>query len=388
MLFGITGLGVSPPGSVALVQSKPYRPFGTGLMRNISTLKRLPDSGFVATLLLTICFMGVFAAVSRAGETPPPAVTEQIDAAVPAGPDDIVIGAYINSIQDIDFQTNSFSADLYVWFRWKNKDLDPGKSMEFMNRYAPDDHVRDSLYDAPQPMPDGSFYSIVRNQGRFSTVFQLANFPFDQQSLIIEVEDSTGGVGKQRYVPDTAPVTINSAIMMPGFLLGAPQIKIVENLYPTNFGDLTVGEAEAYSRATFVIPISRPVAANSVKTFGPIFLITACALLVLLVRPMFVDGRIGLGITALLTLVALQLTSGAALPDVEYLMLLDKVYLASYALIMLVLTRVVKTSWQVANVNLEASAARWDRVWAVFLLTAYVVAVAAIAWTSLNGLKL
>jgi hypothetical protein len=56
-----------------------------------------------------------------------------------------VVGAYINDIQELDFKTNSYAVDLYVWFRWKAPDLDPSKTMEFMNRYDPNDHQRDEL---------------------------------------------------------------------------------------------------------------------------------------------------------------------------------------------------------------------------------------------------
>jgi Neurotransmitter-gated ion-channel transmembrane region len=83
--------------------------------------------------------------------------------------------------------------------------------------------------------------------------------------------------------------------------------------------------------------------AMSVKTFVPIVLIVICAALVFFVRPHYVEGRIGLGITALLTLVALQLTSSATLPDVDYLMMLDKIYLLAYVFIIATLARVVLT---------------------------------------------
>ncbi len=314
-----------------------------------------------------------------------PAIEQAVKDAATTAPEHIIVGAYINDIQEIDFRTNSYAVDIYVWFRWTDKSLDPSKSLEFMNRYAPDDHVRVSLYDAPQPMPDGSLYSIVRNQGRFSTKFQLERYPFDTQALRVELEDSTGGTAKQVYVLDTKALTINPAITLPGFKIETPELIVADNRYPTNFGDLTVGDDEVYSRGSLVVPISRPLTAISVKTFVPIFLITACALLVLFFRPAFVDGRIGLGITALLTLVALQLTSGASLPEVDYLMMLDKVYLASYAFIMLVLTRVVATSWSVASAGPEAAAAAGDKGWALALCIAYAVAMAIIAWTSLHG---
>jgi len=72
--------------------------------------------------------------------------------------------------------------------------------MEFMNRYDPEDHLRTELYEEPKPMPDGSVYSIIRNQGRFSTKFPLEHYPFDTQSLSVEMEDTVSCA--QIYVPD------------------------------------------------------------------------------------------------------------------------------------------------------------------------------------------
>ena len=100
-------------------------------------------------------------------------------------------------------------------------------------------------------------------------------------------------------------------------------------------------------------------------------------------RPRYVEGRIGLGITALLTLVALQLTSGASLPDVDYLMMIDKIYLLAYLFIILALARVVMTSWR-GDAEAEASISRSDRLWVGVLLAAYVAANLAVAWQALR----
>jgi hypothetical protein len=124
-------------------------------------------------------------------EAPPHKVIEAIAAAqAPEGPDKVVVGAYVNDIQELDFKINSYAVDLYVWFRWKAQALDPSKTMEFMNRYDPNDHERAELYDKPKQMPDGSLYAIVRDQGRFSTKFQLADYPFDTQFLTVVMEDT------------------------------------------------------------------------------------------------------------------------------------------------------------------------------------------------------
>ncbi|MBK5199271.1 MAG: hypothetical protein JJE37_13500 [Methyloceanibacter sp.] len=336
--------------------------------------------------------LAAFAARPAASEeaapsNPPKAVTDAVAAAsTPDDPAKIVLGAYINDIQELDFKTNSYAIDLYVWFRWKPSDIDPSKTMEFMNRYAPDDDVRNELYDKPKAMPDGSLYAIIRNQGRFSTKFQLEKYPFDTQFLSVLMEDTIADASSQVYVPDTeGGVTINPDITLPGFRVGRPVMRIVAKPYPTNFGDLSDPEATAYSRAALSIPVTRPLVAMSIKTFVPIGLIVVCAALVFFVRPRYVEGRIGLGITALLTLVALQLTSGAALPDVDYLMMIDKVYLLAYVFIIGSLMHVVATSWRGADANAEISISHGDRIWVAVLITAYIGANIAIAWSALRA---
>jgi len=101
------------------------------------------------------------------------------------------------------------------------------------------------------------------------------------------------------------------------------------------------------------------------------------------VRPHYVEGRIGLGITALLTLVALQLTSSATLPDVGYLMMLDKIYLLAYVFIIAALARVVLTSSRGADEAAERSIVRADWIWVAVLLAAYLAANAAVVLPAL-----
>jgi len=348
-----------------------------------SITDRLAAAALLALpLALLACSLAWSAPATSA---PPEAVMEAIAASpMPDSPAQVIVGAYINDIQEIDFKANNYVVDLYVWFRWKASDLDPSKTMEFMNRYASDDNVREALYDKPKEMPDGSLYSIIRYQGRFATKFPLEKYPFDTQLLTVVMEDTVSGDDKQIYVPDTdGGINLNPQITLPGFTVGKPTMRIAPNIYPTNFGDLAEPEATAYSRLTLSIPVTRPIVAMSTKTFVPIMLIVVCAALVFYVRPRYIEGRIGLGITALLTLVALQLASGSSLPDVDYLMMLDKIYLLAYLFIIIALARVVATSWHSDEVHAEKAISRTDRIWVVALLGAYLAANVAVAWTTL-----
>ncbi|MBA4131833.1 MAG: hypothetical protein C0519_10460 [Hyphomicrobium sp.] len=342
------------------------------------------QSRFFLLIAGLVCFAGLLWGSIAIGQDVPAAAEAATAEAASPGPEEVVTGVYINDIHELDFRTHSYAVDFYVWFRWRNKDINPAKTMEFMNRSAPDDHVRELLYEEPKVLPDGSFYAIVRNQGRFATKLKLENYPFDRQDLVILFEDSANGVGAQVYRADDKPVTLSGSIVLPGFGIETARLEIGAHQYPTNFGDPTVGAEDAYSRAAVSIAISRPMTALSVKTFLPILLIMACAGLVLFIRPAFIDARVGLGITALLTLVALQLAGGSSLPEVDYLTMVDKVYLASYGFIMLVLFRVVRASWR--DSGGEAAIARADRVWFALIVLLYVVALTGITADSFGEL--
>lgn len=335
-------------------------------------------------MLIVNAFIALFfaslAIAPAAMANPEPAATAQ------AGPDvkpkRVVLGIYVNDIQEIDFPTHSYAVDLYVWFRWNDKDANPAKTMEFMNRYQAVDHQRDMLTEGPTAMPDGSSYAVLREQGRFAAKFDLVRYPFDSQKLRVVIEDTLASGADQIYVPDSIPIRLNPEITLPGFMVGKPTLTIANHTYATNFGDLTSPSAESYSRATVEIPISRALVSVTVKAFLPVLLIVACASLIFFIMPSRVDGRVGLGITALLTLVALQLTASSTLPEVGYLMLIDKIYLASYAFIIAALARVVATSWCGEDGRAIEEVARHDKIWAGLFLMAYATAIGLSAvWT-------
>ena len=131
------------------------------------------------------------------------------------------------------------------------------------------------------------------------------------------------------------------------------------------------------------VPVMRPRGPYAIKLFLPMLLVALTAALALSVHPRYVEGRIGIGITALLTLVALQLTSNSSLPEVDYLLLLDKLYILSYAFVVLTLAVIVHNSWVDATGDVSR-AARADRRGLALLTGCYFAAAALITTLSLT----
>ena len=328
---------------------------------------------FTIRNLLCALALFLFVTPAQAQEATPPAVTPPATTepaateAAPAPapevtlPQEVTVGVYINDIQQLDLQSHSYAMDFYVWLRWKNPDATPAATLEYMNPFQLWGHISTPLYEAPQDLPDGSKYMAVRYQGQFNSKLPLEKYPFDSQNLIFEFEDNSAGAGTQIFVPDTNPITLNPELTLPGYVLGTPTLTVASKPYPTNFGDTRLTQLEPYSRVTVSVPVHRPKLTYALKTIMPIFLVAACAALVFWIHPSFVEGRIGMGITALLTLVALQLTTNSLLPEVDYLMMIDLLYFVAYLFVITSLAQVVRTSWA-AHRGDDAKAIAQDRL--------------------------
>lgn len=341
----------------------------------------------IVQLIALLAALVWWGGAAQAQTTSDPTTTEAAVAdaatstATPAGPDEVIVGVYVNDIQQLDLQTHSYAMDFYVWMRWTNPDINPSATVEFMNPFQLWGHIPTPLYEEPQLLPDGQYYMAIRYQGQFNSKLPLEKYPFDNQSLLVEFEDNSTGASREIFVPDENAITLNPEMTLPGYILGTPTLTVASKAYPTNFGDTTLIDLEPYSRVTFAVPVHRPTVTYAIKIILPIFLIVICGGLVFFIHPSYVEGRIGMGISALLTLVVLQLTTNSQLPEVDYLMMIDVLYFVAYIYVVATLGQVVWTTWA-AHADDMPAAIRRDRRAAVLLSFGYVaVSVGVMVYT-------
>jgi len=297
------------------------------------------------------------------------------------GPDKVTVGVFINDLQDIDLASENFTVDFYLWMRWTNPAIDPSLTIEAMNSEGTQNTTSSAsggvsgeiLYDAPLDMPDGSKYQVMRFQGVFSRKMNLEKYPFDTQVLEMVFEDKRRNKSGLEYVPDNPAVTINDgpAMSIPGYVLGTPTMIVVAHKYPTNFGDISVDAKIPYSRIIVALPVTRDVLPYVVKIVLPIFIVILITSLIYLLPARLEDARAGIGITAMLTIVALQWTTDASLPAVEYLTMLDLVYIVSMLYILAAMVYTVLASRRNRAEMAEALTAKLDRRVGVISLVVY-----------------
>lgn len=313
-------------------------------------------AAFVGALSLVV----LLGRAATAQDPPAPAAS--------AEPARVKVGVYVNDVQSIDLKLHSYAVDLYVWFRWTDPELpSPATTVEFVNPSELWGHVQASSYEEPVVLPSGERYQVVRFQGRFSQKLPLYNYPFDRQTLTVKFEDGQREAAYLVYEPDPAGVVVNPELVLPGFRRGVPRLVVADYAYPTDFGDPRNVKANVYSRVEVAIPIDRPVFACTIKFLLPVLCVVLCSALMLILRSTWVDARIGIGITALLTIVALQITTNDDLPNVDYLVLMDKIYVGAYVYVIAGLAVVVRTTRLVDGAGHEAAERLQRR--ALFVLT-------------------
>lgn len=281
--------------------------------------------------------------------------------------EEVLVGVYIENIQTITPESNSFTGDFYIWFRWKNPDFKPYETVEFMNLYEAWMLTQLSADESPRRQPDGTLYYAARYSGAFNSPLSLVKFPFGSQNLKIILEDFAAEKSQVRFVADTRSTAMNPDITLPGYEIGVPSIEVSNFEYATDFGDLDEVDGEVYSRATVIIPVSTPGLPNIIKYLLPIVLVVAAASLVFYLPPDAIEGRIVLGITALLTLVAMQWSSTESLPTVAYLTMLDVLYLVGILSILASLILGIRTSWMARSSGEESAIYSDERMLYIFL---------------------
>lgn len=284
------------------------------------------------------------------------------------------VGLYLHHVPELDIRTNSYLADFYLWFRWQG-DIDPTETFEFTNLVDGWDVMRVALYTdddgAPQPdvLPDGSRYQVFHVQGRFGHPFDVRGYPFDEQEVVILVEEADATPEQLVYVVDPGTEEVHEALQIPGWLLDGVHAEVREATYRTNFGDTrrTPG-ADRYTQLRYSLHVVRPVLGNLVMTVLPVTIVMLITLVIFLIDSKYFEGRLGLGITSLISAVALQLTASGDLPATGYMVLLDHIYNVSYLVIFLSLLESV-VAVRLHDAGRELAARRLD-TFSLFALSA------------------
>lgn len=243
-------------------------------------------------------------------------------------PEKVLLGIYVNNITNIDVRGQTFEAEFYLWCKWKGS-LNP-TNIEFVNAKE----IR-KLYERTDIDVDGSTTYNSKVDGTFHAALSVSDYPRDRHKLAIQIESFDYSCDSLLFQIDSLSNGLASDFIDEGWSTHFLGTTLSRNYFAPAQRD--------FSHFELVVEISRKPAAFVIRIFIPLLVVVAMSLLAFFIPPQELEAQIGLGATALLTIIAFHLLVRNILPDVDYLTRADYLMMGSYITILLALVETVVT---------------------------------------------
>jgi len=250
-----------------------------------------------------------------------------------AAPAKVVVGTYVNKVQEVSFRDSRFAIDFYIWFRWKAegalKDYKPLDSMELINGRV------DNKSSVVEKVVNGENYASARITATIFKTWGLETFPFDNHQVRVHLEDSQYFADDLTFEPDRKNSRLGDEMSLPGWRLTDFSLEAVPKTYNTNYGDLSAAtDAQStYSRLSFGMTMWRDGWGTAVKLLSTVVFATLVAFVVFGIKPSDVDPRFGLGVGALFAVAASAFVVASTQPDSGVLTIADEMHIIAMGFI-------------------------------------------------------
>jgi len=230
----------------------------------------------------------------------------------------VLVGMCVNRIYEFSVRDQSFEAEFYLWLKWRGT-YSPEK-FEFVNGK----NIERS-YEVIEEDINGYKYLSVKIKGTFITPMNVSKYPKDKHILSITIEDNYWNETRLQYQIDTLNTGMRNSESYNEWRLRFLMPVIKSNSFPvTN---------ERFSSYSFQIEAVRSISPFIVKILVPILLVVFMSMLTFFIPPNELEVQVGLGGTALLTIIALNFTISDQIPDVAYLTKADILIIGSYIIV-------------------------------------------------------
>jgi len=253
----------------------------------------------------------------------------------------VYTGIDVTHLSDVDVRNGTFQAQFYLWMRYAGTDNLP-TNVEFPDLKG----SFDPAHPDETGIEDRLNYRLYRVQGTFKDSYDLHDFPFYQQHLLLRLQNRQQPREQIAYVIDTfglhtrdAGISArqNSAAFRD---LQLWHVQAVRPFIEAFSISSTIGKPELFDTANRIeygayatdIIVSRNALAFMVKTMIPLFLLTVVVFVTMFFPHTLGKERTTIPVTAILTSAVLLISIGNQLPPLGYTVTLEYVFYVFFAL--------------------------------------------------------
>lgn len=251
-----------------------------------------------------------------------------------------------------NFREGTFYAEFYWWVRFKNDSTKSKWSqkdiinIEYVNACQSEIGSSAAEIQEEKVFGENDYYYTGYHQGDFYFNPDYSSYPFDIQTLNITIENSLIPSNELEFIIDTSSFLKSNSdknfyglsndllkVKSTNFNIAKTEISTLTGIYNSNFGDPEFPSESSYSRLNVGVYIDRSFVPFITKLIIPLAIILFLVYFVFFIPADKIDIAAGLTVTSLLSAIAFQLSVNSDLPEIGYIIYVDKVFYSCYFLI-------------------------------------------------------
>ena len=280
--------------------------------------------------------------------------------------DTVKIGVFVNDVYDINLSEKSFSAEFWVWFNYSDSLLKPIETLEISN--AKEANTSLDFYE----VKDGICWAGKKIHAIIKKDWEISRFPFDEQRMTIELEDSNNDIQSLVYLADSSNTRYDTSLNISNWQLTSFALRTDTKKYPTTYGDPTLSGGSEYPHATLNMTIKRKSWGLFFSLFTGLYVAFFISTLVFFIDPIDVDPRFGLSVGGLFAAVGNKYIVDSILPQSTTFTLVDKLHILTYLFLLICIVFSV-ISLRIWKNGKGKQSARFDRRAYVSIVSLYLL---------------
>lgn len=257
-------------------------------------------TGSIFTMKVSNNVMEITSSVSRNmkntmdPKAPDPGKTQSENLVIPSTSKKVVIGSYLERVEDLNVKESSWSYEFYLWFKWKSSEIDfLGKRDKNHKNELPFSIINGDVikcdivnqyYDSLNNIEYIQYFVKAKN----TQFFDVSLYPIDKHDLIIPIEHKWLDKNQLYFQPDTIDSKVSSRVMVNGYEK-SDDIKVIEktHAYKSARGNpkFSSGYKVDFSQFRMAIRIYK----GGLSVIIKLFLILYIAVLVTFIAPFSTD---------------------------------------------------------------------------------------------------
>jgi len=240
-------------------------------------------------------------------------------------PDTVKVGAYVISVHDINFHDKEYTVRFWLWFLYNNADFDFTTQLDIPNAKTIDkpEVIIDSM--------DGKAWVIMKMKCVMKENWNVEDFPFDEQHLAVQIENTLFDKNSLMFLPDSAGSRFDEKEAIDGWTITSFRVRNLENDYETGFGDSRPGkQSSTFSQFTIEMDIERNAWGLFLKIFIGMYIAFLISTLSFTPHPSELEPRFGLPVGGLFAAVGNKYIIDSLLPESSSFTLVDTLHTLTF----------------------------------------------------------